>query len=148
MAMEPLTMSLQGMGIGNTVATEQSGLNSSSIGPQKWSNSTIKTVKLSQSIVDRSDRAIDIGKATDPLPTIREVVAELSNNEIKRYTREVRSSVVLFMSFSFDSNYYYYLLLLLLLYSLFIIIIIIAANNIIILLVLLLLIININCYRH
>ena len=73
MAMEPLTMSLQGMGIGNTVATEQSGLNSSSIGPQKWSNSTIKTVKLSQSIVDRSDRAIDIGKATDPLPTIREV---------------------------------------------------------------------------
>lgn len=92
MAMEPMTMSLQGMGLGssdNTIGAQTSGLNSSSIGPQKWSNSTVKTVKLSQSIVERADRAIEIGKATDPLPTIREVVAELSNNEIKRYTREV-----------------------------------------------------------
>lgn len=98
MAIEPLTMSLQGMGIGsagNTTLGAQppAGLNSSSIGPQKWSNSTVKTVKLSQSIVDRADRAIEIGKATDPLPTIREVVAELSNNEIKQYTREVGSNM-------------------------------------------------------
>ena len=92
MAMEPLTMSLQGTGLGNSATgSQQYGPNSSTIGPQKWSNSTVKTVKLSQSIVERSDRAIDIGKATDPLPTIREVVAELSNNEIKRYTREVKS---------------------------------------------------------
>jgi len=71
----------------------RSKVNSNSIGPQRWSNDTVKTVKLSQSIVDRSDRAIEIGKATDPLPTIREVVAELSNNEIKRYTRDVRAVV-------------------------------------------------------
>lgn len=90
MATEPLTMSLQGMSMsadgGNYM---RSKVNSNSIGPQRWSNDTVKTVKLSQSIVDRSDRAIEIGKATDPLPTIREVVAELSNNEIKRYTRDV-----------------------------------------------------------
>lgn len=91
MATEPLTMSLQGMSLSGTGGgyTTAKQLNSSSIGPQKWSNGTVKTVKLSQSIVDRADRAIEIGKATDPLPTIREVVAELSNNEIKRYTREV-----------------------------------------------------------
>ncbi|KAF6026831.1 CCDC105 [Bugula neritina] len=89
-AMEPLTMSLEGMGLSGGSSMAPQPMNSSSIGPQKWSNSTVKTVKLSQSIVDRADRAIEIGKATDPLPTIREVVAELSNNEIKRYTREVR----------------------------------------------------------
>ena len=91
MATEPLTMSLQGMSLSGTDggAYSRSKVNSSSIGPQRWSNDTVKTVKLSQSIVDRADRAIEIGKATDPLPTIREVVAELSNNEIKRYTRDV-----------------------------------------------------------
>lgn len=88
MAMEPLTMSLQGMGMSASGDAPQT-MNSSSIGPQKWSNNTIKTVKLSQGIVERADRAIEIGKATDPLPTIREVIAELSNNEIKRYTRQV-----------------------------------------------------------
>ena len=88
-------MSLKGTGFsnGNRLATEP--VHASSIGPQKWSSSTVKTVKLSQSIVDRADRAIDIGKATDPLPTIREVLTELSNNEIKRYTREVRTSIYL-----------------------------------------------------
>lgn len=85
-------MSLEGMGLSGGSSMAPQPMNSSSIGPQKWSNSTVKTVKLSQSIVDRADRAIEIGKATDPLPTIREVVAELSNNEIKRYTREVRFS--------------------------------------------------------
>lgn len=88
-AMEPLTMSLKGVGFSNGSALVTEPVNSSSIGPQKWSSGTVKTVKLSQNIVDRADRAIEIGKATDPLPTIREVLLELSNNEIKRYTREV-----------------------------------------------------------
>lgn len=89
MAMEPFTMSLNGTGLSNSNRLVTEPVHSSTIGPQKWSSNTVKTVKLSQSIVDRADRAIDIGKATDPLPTIREVLTELSNNEIKRYTREV-----------------------------------------------------------
>jgi len=81
-------MSLQGTGVSG-LGERAKTIHTSTIGPQKWSNKTINAVKLSQSIVERADRGIEIGKATDPLPTLRDVLNELSNAEIKRYTRDV-----------------------------------------------------------
>ncbi|ESO96658.1 hypothetical protein LOTGIDRAFT_202010 [Lottia gigantea] len=61
-----------------------------SIGAEAWRNSTLKTLKLSQSLVQKSDKGNDIGRALDPLPHLRDTVAQLSNEEIRRYSRDVR----------------------------------------------------------
>lgn len=63
------------------------------IGPEGWRNSTLKGIKLSQTIVQKSDKNCDIGRSMDPLPHLRDTVAHLSNDEIHRYTRDVRGVV-------------------------------------------------------
>lgn len=63
------------------------------IGPESWRNNTLKGIKLSQTIVQKSDKNCDIGRSMDPLPHLRDTVAQLSNEEIHRYTREVRGVV-------------------------------------------------------
>lgn len=63
------------------------------IGPESWRNSTLKGIKLSQNIVHKSDKSCDIGRAFDPLPHLRDTVVQLSNEEIRRYTRDVRAVV-------------------------------------------------------
>lgn len=63
------------------------------IGPESWRNNTLKGIKLSQTIVQKSDKNCDIGRSLDPLPHLRDTVAQLSNEEIHRYTREVRGIV-------------------------------------------------------
>lgn len=63
------------------------------IGPESWRNSTLKGIKLSQTIVQKSDKNCDIGRSMDPLPHLRDTVAQLSNEEIHRYTRDVRAVV-------------------------------------------------------
>lgn len=63
------------------------------IGPEAWRNSTLKGIKLSQTVVNKSDKACDVGRSLDPLPHLRDTVAQLSNDEIHRYAREVRAVV-------------------------------------------------------
>ncbi|KAK3589814.1 hypothetical protein CHS0354_015819 [Potamilus streckersoni] len=63
------------------------------VGPEAWRNSTLKGIKLSQTIAQKSDKNCDIGRCFDPLPHLRDTVAQLSNDEIHRYTREVRGVV-------------------------------------------------------
>ena len=65
----------------------------SSIGPSSWKNNTVRGIKMSQNIIQRSDKSCDIGRSTDPLPHLRDTLAELSNDEAHRYFREVRSVV-------------------------------------------------------
>ncbi|XP_076436605.1 tektin-like protein 1 [Babylonia areolata] len=60
------------------------------IGPENWRNNTLKTIKLTQTVVQKSDKSNDVGRALDPLPHIRDIVATLSNEEVRRYTRDVR----------------------------------------------------------
>ncbi|KAL8612187.1 hypothetical protein ACOMHN_018476 [Nucella lapillus] len=60
------------------------------IGPENWRNNTLKTIKLAQTVVQKSDKSNDVGRALDPLPHIRDIVATLSNEEVRRYTRDVR----------------------------------------------------------
>ncbi|WAR30651.1 CC105-like protein [Mya arenaria] len=63
------------------------------IGPEGWRNSTLKGIKLAQTIVQKSDKNCDIGRSMDPLPHLRDTVAQLSNDEIHRYARDVRGVV-------------------------------------------------------
>ncbi|XP_063424718.1 tektin-like protein 1 [Mytilus trossulus] len=63
------------------------------IGPESWRNSTLKGIKLSNTIVNKSDKSCDVGRSLDPLPHLRDTVSQLSNDEIHRYTREVRAVV-------------------------------------------------------
>ncbi|KAK7502565.1 hypothetical protein BaRGS_00006140 [Batillaria attramentaria] len=60
------------------------------IGPEQWRNSSLRTIKLTQTVVQKSDKSNDVGRALDPLPHIRDIVASLSNDELRRYTRDVR----------------------------------------------------------
>ena len=60
------------------------------IGPESWRNKTLRGLKLGQTIVENADRNCDIGRSTDTVPHIRDVLATLSNDEIRKYMREVR----------------------------------------------------------
>ncbi|KAL5013067.1 hypothetical protein ScPMuIL_011618 [Solemya velum] len=74
------------------------------IGPESWRNNTLKGIKLSQTIVQKSDKSCDIGRSLDPSPNLRDVVAQLSNEEIHRYTREVRAVVAKLRESLLDTN--------------------------------------------
>lgn len=82
--------------LGNKAAT--------TIGPESWRNSTLKGIKLSQTIVQKSDKSCDVGRSLDPLPHLRDTVAQLSNDEIHRYTREVRVIVAKLRESLLDTN--------------------------------------------
>ena len=79
-------------------------LGTATIGSQNWQNSTVRDIKLTQHLVNRSDKNCDIGASMDPLPQVRDIVAELSNNEAHRYFREVRSVVVRLQESMLDIN--------------------------------------------
>lgn len=74
------------------------------IGPESWRNNTLKGIKLSQTIVQKCDKSCDIGRSLDPPPNMRDVVAQLSNEEIHRYTREVRAVVAKLRESLLDTN--------------------------------------------
>ncbi|XP_069121402.1 tektin-like protein 1 [Argopecten irradians] len=74
------------------------------IGPESWRNNTLKGIKISQTIVQKSDKSCDVGRALDPLPHLRDTVAQLSNDEIHRYTREVRIVVARLRESLLDTN--------------------------------------------
>ncbi|CAG5135213.1 unnamed protein product [Candidula unifasciata] len=60
------------------------------IGPGTWRNRSLREIQLNQTVVKNSDRNCDIGRSLDIVPQIRDVLASLSNEEIKKYMREVR----------------------------------------------------------
>lgn len=65
-----------------------------SIGPQNWKNNSLKNIRLTHGLISKSDKSCQLGRTLDPLPHLREVLAELSNREAIRYTRDVRCVVV------------------------------------------------------
>ncbi|KAH9491682.1 hypothetical protein Btru_031207 [Bulinus truncatus] len=60
------------------------------IGPESWKNRSLRGMKLGLTVISNSDRNCDIGRSTDTLPHIRDVLATLSNDDIRKYMREVR----------------------------------------------------------
>lgn len=86
------------------MATKTLTLNTASIGPQSWRNNTLKGIKLSQNVVQRSDKSCEAGRTMDPLPHLRDTVAELSNDEAHRYFRQTRAVVNLLRESLLDTN--------------------------------------------
>lgn len=79
-------------------------VNISTIGPESWRNKSLKSIKLSQVVVQKSDKSNDVGRALDPLPHIRDIVASLSNEAIRRYTRDVRVVVAKLRASILETN--------------------------------------------
>ena len=62
--------------------------------PDSWKDASIRTIKLAQTIINKSDRGLEEACATDPLPLIREACVSESNEKIHAYVRNTRSVVV------------------------------------------------------
>ena len=74
------------------------------IGPASWRNNTLTEIKESSNLIKSSEKACHTGRAQDPLPNLREVVAELSNDEAHRYFRQTRAVVALLRESLIDTN--------------------------------------------
>ena len=63
------------------------------VSPDSWKEASTRTMKLSQTIIARSDKGISIGRRTDPLPLLRDACARESNDRIHTYVRAMRAAV-------------------------------------------------------
>ncbi len=86
------------------MATKSITLGNATIGPQSWRGNTVKGIKLSQNVVQRSDESCEAGRSNDPLPHLRETVAELSNGEAHRHFRQTRAVVYQLRESMLDTN--------------------------------------------
>ena len=86
------------------MATKSITLGTATIGPQSWRNNTIKGIQLSQNIIQRSDKSCEKGRSLDPVPHLRQIVAELSNDEAHRHFRETRVVVYQLRESLLDTN--------------------------------------------
>lgn len=64
------------------------------ISTEKWREASIHGIKLAQVIIEKSDRAVDNGRITDPLPLLRDACIRHSNDRIRTYMRATRAVVV------------------------------------------------------
>lgn len=60
------------------------------MGSESWKNQSLKILTLAQKVAESSARNCDIGRSVDTEPQIRDTLVTLSNDEIRRYMREVR----------------------------------------------------------
>ncbi|XP_033114899.1 coiled-coil domain-containing protein 105-like [Anneissia japonica] len=80
-------------------------LATASVGPVSWRDSTIKEIKFSQAVVERSDKkGLDWGRTTDPLPSLRDNCALQSNTVVLSYVRETRAVLVKLRESFLDTN--------------------------------------------
>ena len=86
------------------MATKTVTMGTATIGPSNWRNNTLRGIKLSQNVVHRSDKSADMGKSVDPLPNLRETLAELGNNEAHGHFRVTRSVVFQLRENLIDTN--------------------------------------------
>eukprot|EP00794_Sanderia_malayensis_P002486 gene2486-2861_t len=64
------------------------------IGPNSWKQSSIRNIRLSQTVAQRSDKFNDLGRQLDPLPSLRDSCIQQSNAQIHGYVRETRVTVI------------------------------------------------------
>jgi hypothetical protein len=61
-----------------------------SVKDECWRQEVIADLKLNTHAVERLDKHILNGKSIDPLPNVREIARQISNEEALRYMRECR----------------------------------------------------------
>ncbi len=86
------------------MTTKAVTVNQGAIGSASWKNNSLKSMRLSHSVVNRSDKSCELGRSTDPLPQLRQVFAELSNQEAHKYFRETRAVVCDLRESLIDTN--------------------------------------------
>ena len=86
------------------MATKCVTLGTATIGPQSWRNNKIKGIQLSQNIVERSEKHCLRGRSQDPVPHLRQIVAELSNDEAHRHFRHTREVLYELRESLLDTN--------------------------------------------
>ena len=74
------------------------------IGSDPWKNASIKNIKLSQTVVNRSDKACELGQQLDPLPSLRDTSIQQSNARIHAYVRATRAVLVKLRESLLDTN--------------------------------------------
>ena len=76
----------------------------SSVGPTAWINGTVMSVQESEQLVRKSEKDCLKSRMKDPLPGLRQVLADLSNNEARTYCRKVRQVAYLLRNTLIDVN--------------------------------------------
>ena len=61
---------------------------------EKWKESSIRTIKVTQTLVARAENNIDDAKTRDTLPSLRDKCVWETNRKIHNYARSARSIVV------------------------------------------------------
>jgi hypothetical protein len=87
-----------------TEPKEQSKLGLGVIGPAAWRNNTLKEISTANLVQHKADHQNIQGRTLDPLPHIRDVLAQLSNDEAHRYFRQVRIVVLVLRENLIDTN--------------------------------------------
>ena len=77
---------------------------SATIGSDPWKNASVKTIKLSQTVVGRSDKGCEMGQQLDPLPSLRDTSIQQSNARIHAYVRATRAVLVKLRESLLDTN--------------------------------------------
>ena len=74
------------------------------IGSDAWKNASIRNIRLSHTVVNRSDKACDLGQQLDPLPSLRDTSIQQSNARIHAYVRATRAVLVKLRESFLDTN--------------------------------------------
>lgn len=73
-------------------------------GPTAWANDSHKAIEESTQLVRRAQKSCERSRSKDPLPGLRDVVAELSNDQARKHFRDVRKVTHLLMDTLIDTN--------------------------------------------
>ena len=74
------------------------------IGSDAWKNASIRNIRLSQTVLNRSDKACELGQQLDPLPSLRDTSIQQSNARIHAYVRATRAVLVKLRESLLDTN--------------------------------------------
>ena len=83
---------------------EEMEVRRATIGSDGWKSASIRNIRLSQTVVNRSDKACELGQQLDPLPSIRDTTIQQSNARIHAYCRATRAVLVKLRESLLDTN--------------------------------------------
>ena len=63
------------------------------VSPEKWRESSIHSILLAQTIIGKTNYAVEDSRVTDPLPRLRDACVRESNDRIRAYMRATRAVV-------------------------------------------------------
>lgn len=83
---------------------EEMEVTRATIGCDAWKNASIRNIRLTQTVLNRSDKACEFGQQLDPLPSLRDTSIQQSNARIHAYVRATRAVLVKLRESLLDTN--------------------------------------------